>query len=304
MRLENAMLEGDISNMEELAKFFADRSADMSKLGSLDESIQLSKDEAMFEILREVSIQSQRFNEFINPKIDQEMGLNYKFAKLKKDSAFTTARQEPIANYFYYKYGVDETVGVANLAVDASVQYIDSFRETLTAIEGELDAAVNDMKTAAEKGNLEEFMESKKQSAANKESFLNYERAETQKSNITSMINELDKLRDRDIRYELQVNKSFRRVFGDVVGVAIQMPTTAIANLIGTPVRSAMRMQALFGFAPLLNAKFAKEAISEMAKGALTFGRGFMKGGVGAFAQLATQPCRKEDAECFYKICR
>ena len=298
----DAMLNGDISNIEEIAKFFADRSADMSKLGSLDESVQLSKDEAMFEILREVSIQAQRFNEFINPKIDPEVGTNYKFAKLKKDSAFTTARQEPVANYFYYKYGVDETVGVANLAVDASVQYIDSFRETLTAIQGELDAAVNDMKTAAEKGNLEEFMEGKKQSAANKESFLNYERAENQKSNITSMINELDKLRDRDIRYELQVNKSFRRVFGDVVGVAIQMPTTAIANLIGTPVRSAMRMQALFGFAPLLNAKFAMEAISEMAKGALTFGRGFMKGGVGAFAQLATQPVGKKTRNAFIKF--
>jgi len=298
----DAMLNEDISNMEELAKFFADRSADMSKLGDVDESMQLSKDEAMFEILREMSVQAQRFKEFINPKIDQEVGLNYKFAKLKKDSAFTTARQEPIANYFYYKYGVDETVGVANLSVDASAQYIDAFRETLTAIEGELDAAANDMKTAAERGNLEEFMEDKRQSAANKESFLDYERVEVQKSNVTSMINELDKVRDRDIRYELQVNKTFRRVFGDVIGVAIQMPTTAIANLIGTPVRSAMRMQALFGLAPMLNTKFAKDAMLEMAKGALTFGRGFVKGGLGALTQLATQPVGKKSRKALIRF--
>jgi len=275
----DAMLNGDITNMEQLANFFADRSVDPEKIGDTDQQFQLSDEEALFELLREMSVQADRFRDFIDPKLeDDESSVQYKFVKLKTDSAFTTARQEPIANYYYYKYGVDETVGMSNMEVESSAQYIDSLISALKGVEGELDNAANEKKIASERGNLEEFMEGKKQSAANKESFLDYERVEAQKASVSQIINDLNAVRERDVRYELQVNRTWRRMFGDLIGVAIQMPTTALANLIGTPVRSAMRMQALFGFAPALNARFAVDAIKELAKGAATFGTFGMRG--------------------------
>ena len=275
----DAMLNGDITNMEQLANFFADRSVDPEKIGDTDQQFQLSDEEALFELLREMSVQADRFRDFIDPKLeDDESSVQYKFVKLKTDSAFTTARQEPIANYYYYKYGVDETVGMSNMEVESSSQYIDSLISALKGVEGELDNAANEKKIASERGNLEEFMEGKKQSAANKESFLDYERVEAQKASVSQIINDLNAVRERDVRYELQVNRTWRRMVGDLIGVAIQMPTTALANLIGTPVRSAMRMQALFGFAPALNARFAVDAIKELAKGAATFGTFGMRG--------------------------
>jgi hypothetical protein len=288
----DALLAGEINDMADLAAFFSERSVDITKLGEEDAPMQLNNKEALYELLREISMQAKGFNDFLSPPVDSERQ-DYKYQKLQHDSPFTTARQEAVANYYYYDYGSFQTVGVATMAIEAGTQYLDMYMSAMEAVAGELQAAVTDRKRAAEAGFLEDFLEQKKQGAANKEVFLDYERAEAHLANVQHEIRQLREFQDRDIKFELATNKTFRRVFGDVIGAATQILTVGIANIIGTPVRGAMRMQSMFGAAPRLNADFAWVALKEMAKGAASFGVGFTKGAFYGLGYLGAFKPRK-----------
>ena len=288
----DALLAGEINDMADLAAFFSERSVDITKLGEEDAPMQLNNKEALYELLREISLQAKGFNDFLSPPVDSERQ-DYKYQKLQNDSPFTTARQEAVANYFYYDYGSFDTVGVANMALEAGTQYLDMYMSSMEAIVGELGAAVSDKKRAAEAGFLEDFLNEKKQGAANKEVFLDYERAEAHLANVQHEITQLRQFQERDIAFELQTNRTFRRVFGDMIGAATQLITVGVANIVGTPVRGAMRMQSIFGAAPRLNANFAGVALKEMAKGAASLGVGFTKGAFYGLGYLGAFKPRK-----------
>ena len=283
-----AVIAGEINDMADLAAFFSERSVDVTKLGEEDAPIQLTNKESLYELLREITAQAKGFRDFLNPPKDLN-SRDYQYQKLSHDSSFTTARQEAVANYFYYNYGSFDTVGMANISIEAGTQYLDTFMAAMTSIQGELNAAVQEKKEAAEGGFLDEFLRDKKQSAANGEVFLDYERAEALHANVSKEIEDLKTFQRREIRFEMQTNRALRRVFGDTVGAAIQLLTTGIANLVGTPMRGAMRMQSMFGMNARLNGSFALDVLKEMSKGAATFGIGFSKGalyGLGHMAQL------------------
>ena len=284
----DAVLNGDIKDLTDLAMFFSNRSVDVTKLGEEEEPVNLNTKESLYELIREMTSQSYKFNKFMHEPIDASSGVEYK--KTRSDSPFTTSRQEAVANYFYYEYGSFETATVHNLINESAVQYLDSFIASLKAVAGELDIAVKEKQDAANNGLINEFLEDKKQSVQNGKVFLDYERAENHLNAIQSKIVELEGFLEKDKKFEMQINRTYRRVFGDVVMVAIQLLTTGLVNVWGTATRSNMRMVSMFGGNATLHKGFAVDMLKEIVKGGLTFGVGFTKGvGKGALEGVKTR---------------
>ena len=88
------------------------------------------------------------------------------YTKETHDSAFTTARKEVFANYFYYEYGTFETATVHNLVNESALQYLDSFTGSLRAVAEEIGLAEAELNDAIQENRKKVFLNEKAKLAA------------------------------------------------------------------------------------------------------------------------------------------
>ena len=288
----DAVFAGEINDLADLAMFFSERSVDVTKLGEDEAPVKLTREETLYELVREMSEQTYKFYKFFAVSDDAEGMVTY--TKETHDSAFTTARKEVFANYFYYEYGAFETATIHNLVNEAAVQYLDSFASSLKAIRGELELSEAELNDAIQNNRKKEFLNEKKKEAELGEVSMDYENLKKNQAILESKIQELEGFIEKDKKYEMQVHRTWRKVFGDQTMWAIQALTTGVVNVLGTATRSQMRLMVMFGGSASLNSRFALDILRSIVEGVGTFGYGFGKGIVTAPVEtVKTRSLRK-----------
>ena len=257
------VMSGEITNLEELGAYFAKRSVDLNKVdpeGETDYS--LTKDEALYELLREMVFQIERVHSKVNPEMDSDSGV--KVVAVQDRNSFNTARQEAIANWYFYDYGITSTTALQKLISDSHSQYLDEFSSSLDSVIGYLQKAVSDLDE-----NIDNFTADKRNDALAGENFIKYDSLKTDLAKIQSLKLELSKVQDRDVRFDQAMNAGARmNLFNDLTGAALQSSSTGMRNLLGTPSRTDMRLQTIFGFSFRMKA----ESLLNLGKALLEVG--------------------------------
>lgn len=268
---------GRIRNMQELGVYFAKRSVDLNKLDPEDEKdYSLTAEGAEYELVREMLNQILSLNKKLNPRgkegdVDTGASNEIRVVVLKDKNSFNTAREAPVANWFFYNYGIHGTTGLSKLVSDSSSQYLDRFVQSLDGVTSYLAGARKDMEdltvVQARKGEFDGTILVKK------------DQLELDLNKIQSLKNELEKLQNRDVRFEQLINRGAVQVgLRDMVALALQSIVTGVRNLLGTPLRTQLRLQVIFGMSPRMHVSGAVNILKGMVQGAGTLAYGVTTG--------------------------
>ena len=276
--------KGNITNMRGLAAYFANRSVEMNKIDEDGETdYQLSVDAAEYELTREMLRQITNLNKRINPNdssgLDAGISNDIKIVVLKDRNSFNMARQEAIANWFFYDYGIKGTTGLSKMVSDSSSQYLDRFTSSLDGIVSYLQGARKDL--------AEQTTQEIKKKNYDGEVFVRFDQIQTDLNKIQALKKQLEDIQTRDVRFEQAINQGALQVgLRDMVGLALQSIVTGVRNLLGTPLRTQLRLQAIFGMSPVMHVSGVINTLKGMLEGAATLSYGLTTGGFSAAKTL------------------
>ena len=241
---------GSITNLEELGAYFSSRSVDLSKSEEdVEIDMSLTQEEATYEILREMVSQIRRVHLKVSPNMSKAQSQDLKIIVLKERNSFNTARQEPIANWYFYDYGIHNTPQLAKIVADSSAQYIERFISSLEGVKGYLRGA----KSKLDK-KIEGFTADQARAAGNGDNFIKYDTLHMDISKLEALSNEIESIQLRDQKYEQALAQGVAQTaYNDLTAAAMASIKTGFRNLLGTPQRTRKRIQAIFGFSPRLH---------------------------------------------------
>ena len=274
---------GEITSLNDLGNYFAGRSIDLGKMdkeieeGS-DTDLSLTNEEATYELMREMISQIRRVHLKINPEGNssrvEPKSRDLKILILKEKNSFNTARQEPIANWFFYDYGIHQTNQLAKIVSDSGSQYLEKFESSLDSVKGYLvSARVN----IDEK--INNFNSVKAREAASGDNFIKYETLSNDIAKLESLMGLLEGIKLKDQKYEQVLARgTVQTAYNDFTAAALASIVTAWRNLIGTPTRTFLRMNAIFGFSPRLAFSAGRSVVEGILETGATFGIGALSG--------------------------
>ena len=247
------LFDGEITNLEDLADHFAKNSVKIDEDAEGEANAEdnaLSRDEALYELLREMVFQVQKVHQQVSPADTRGKSDNIKITVLNDKNSFNTARQEPIANYYFYDYGVSSTPEISKIVADSYTQYLDEFVSSLNNVKQYLRNAAAELNK-----NIEGFDRKKRDEALSGENYIKYDTLKTDINQLETLTNLLEGIQQRDQRFEQQMFSGVGMLaFNDLTAAALMSSTTGIRNLIGTPTRTNLRLQSIFGFSFRINA--------------------------------------------------
>lgn len=247
------LFDGEITNLEDLADHFAKNSVKIDEDAEGEANAEdnaLSRDEALYELLREMVFQVQKVHQQISPADTRGKSDNIKITVLNDKNSFNTARQDPIANYYFYDYGVSSTPEISKIVADSYTQYLDEFSSSLDNVKQYLRNAASEYNK-----NIEGFDKKKRDEALSGENYIKYDTLKTDINQLETLSNLLQGIQQRDQRYEQAMFSGVGMLaFNDLTAAALMSSTTGIRNLIGTPTRTNLRLQSIFGFNFRINA--------------------------------------------------
>ena len=276
---------GGITDMNELAAFFASRSVDMNSLDPKSETdYTLTKDEALYELLREIGQQAVSFDTKIVNRRGDEKGIRVTVDLWRSKNSFTFGRQEAVANWYYFDHGINDTPRLKSLTTDSYTQQLDEFSHSLEVLEAEVENASQE-KRALEgtRGETKAARNKWNKDKLDGKNYIRYEQIERQKADLQIMREMLREVKDRENRYDIIANsQKLRLALGDAVGATLLGTVTAVKNMIGTPLRTSMRLQAIFGMTPRIHVMGALNLLRAMISGTATLTAGILKGSAAA----------------------
>ena len=276
---------GDITDMNELAAFFAARSVDMNALDPESETDHtLTKDEALYELLREIGKQAVSFSTKVVNRKGDEKDVRVTIDLWRSKNSFTFGRQEAVANWFYYDHGISETPGLSSLVTSSYTQQLDEFSHSLSVMEAELEnASASKRALEGTRGETKAARNKWNKDKLDGKNYFTYEKIEQQKADLEIMRRMLQEVQERENRYDIISNsKKMRLALGDTVGATLLGVVTGVKNLVGTPLRTTMRLQAIFGMTPRIHVMGALNLLKAMTSTAATLSIGMLKGSVAA----------------------